>query len=602
MRMPLRKMFRLALCGWLGLAGLCLLAAQSRAAAPIEKALPGSTLALLKVNSASAFRDAISQSQMGQLWADPSMKPVKEDLSAKLDDASKQLKEAIGITIGDLIQLPQGAAALAIVGTDAGKVPIALIISADVGDKSKVMQDTLLKATKLAEEKGDAKATTETFNNLTLHVLRSTKDEEKDNPPIIWTNQGSVYQFSTDLEALKDLVSHSDGRDDSLADNESFIQVKKKLGEDAQFLWFIDVTQGIKLFTKALAGGGGGGGGNAQQVEAMLQVTGINGLKAIAGSSTFNSGHYDMLNKMFILAPGPSQGVLKIFSMPQTNLRPEPWVPASAASYETISWDLDSAYTAINDLANMFNPGFLNLLEQQLAGPNGGEPLSFQKDIFGPIGDRITVISDFKKQPKNKDDDSQRTLFALALEDSKAFRNTLNKLIALTKANPKKRDFQGTTIYDFDISNMVPPGGPPNMQIKGLVSVAVAKDTCFVSTEPTLLEQVLRAGGPRLADSPDFQAVAKELPEQTSTLSYAKPEEAIRQLYDMLKSGQFQKALEQAAMAGGPDVPKLGDLFDMNKLPEFSVISKYLSQSGGYGVMSEDGFLTTSFSLRKVNP
>ena len=84
------------------------------------------------------------------------------------------------------------------------------------------------------------------------------------------------------------------------------------------------------------------------------------------------------------------------------------------ASYQSLSWDLDNAYNAINDLVNKFQPGMLNVLEQQLAGPEGGQPLSFQKDIFGPLGDRITMISDFKKPIK---EDSQRVLVGVALED-----------------------------------------------------------------------------------------------------------------------------------------------------------------------------------------
>ena len=74
--------------------------------------------------------------------------------------------------------------------------------------------------------------------------------------------------------------------------------------------------------------------------------------------------------------------------------------------------------------------------------------------------------------------------------------------------------------------------------------MAIAKNTLFVATEPTLLEQVLRGGGPALADSPAFQAVAKEIPEQVSSLSYVRPEEQARLLYDMVKSGQFEKALQ----------------------------------------------------------
>src|SRR5262249_42573615 len=157
-----------------------------------------------------------------------------------------------------------------------------------------------------------------------------------------------------------------------------------------------------------------------------------------------------------------------------------------------------------------FNPGILGQLEQGLVGPNGGEPLSLKKDIFGPIGDRITVVSDFKKPIK---EDSQRILFAVALEDTKAFQNTLNKGIAITQGAPKKRDFQGTTVYDFQLPEM-PNAGPNNPLSKGQISLAIAKDTLFIAFEPTLLEQVLRGSGSTLADSAAFQSVVKDIPPQ----------------------------------------------------------------------------------------
>src|SRR5262249_38341835 len=175
-----------------------------------------------------------------------------------------------------------------------------------------------------------------------------------------------------------------------------------------------------------------------------------------------------------------------------------------------------------------------------------------------PLGDRITIISDFKKPVR---EDSERMLLAVSLEDTRAFQNTLNKLIELTGGQPKKREFQGTTIYDFDVSQMAnaaeaaaggPGNGPGNnLRPRGPVSVAIAKDTLFVSSEPTLLEQVLRGGGPSLADSPSYKAVAKVIPEKVSTMSYVRPDEQARLTYDMIKSGQFEKGLEAAAVAGG---------------------------------------------------
>jgi len=278
-------------------------------------------------------------------------------------------------------------------------------------------------------------------------------------------------------------------------------------------------------------------------------------------------------------------------------------VPATVASYQSLSWDLDNAYNAINDLVNKFQPGMLNVLEQQLAGPEGGQPLSFQNDLFGPLGDRVTMISDFKKPIK---EDSQRVLVGVSLEDSKAFQNTLARVLELAGAAPKKREFQGTTIYDFDVSMPNLPNNPNggNLQtLKGPISLAIAKETLFLTTDTTLLEQVLRPGGVPLAESPTYEMVAKEIPQKVSGTTFVRPDEQARLSYDMIKSGQFEKALIQGMAASrGGKAPEIPQIIDPNKLPEFSVFAKYLTLGGSFSVSDEDGLVSTGFTLRKNTP
>ena len=402
---------------------------------------------------------------------------------------------------------------------------------------------------------------------------------------------------------VKDLVSHGDGRSTgSLANVDSFAKTQSKTGADkAQILWFLDVNKVTKLVTKANAKGGEA---QAQQVEFLINELGINGLKSVGGTLALNAGNYNSLTKTFFLAPTPVQGLLKVFSLPPVDLRPEAWVPASVASYQSLSWDLDNAYNAINDLVNKFQPGMLNVLEQQLAGPEGGQPLSFQKDLFGPLGDRITMISDFKKPIK---EDSQRVLVGVALEDAKAFQNTLGRVMELAGAAPKKREFQGTTIYDFDVP--VPnlpnnPGGGNLQTLKGPISLAIAKDTLFLTTDTALLEQILRPGVVPLAESPTYQTVAKEIPQKVSGTTFVRPDEQARLSYDLIKSGQFEKAILQgmAASRGGQAPAELPKIINPDKLPDFSVFAKYLTLGGSYSVTDEDGLLSTGFTLRKNNP
>jgi len=589
-RTPLRAALRFALSGCLGLATVSSLASVTHAAAEPEKVLPDSTLFFFNVKNVSEFREAFGQSQFGQLLADPAIKPLKDSVSEKLGQASKDLKAKLGVTIDELLTLPQGPAHVAIVSKTGGQIPIAVLICADAGKNEKTMTDVMMKATKQAEE-ANAKVGTESFKGLTLHIIQPPKDGDKPNPPLIWTNSGSVFHIATDAEALKDVISHIDGRSDSLGSVEAFVKSKAKLGTDAPVGWFFDINKAIKLAVKTVQAKQGGG----QNIEGILDQVGINGLKSASGTFAFNSGAYDSVSKVFFLAPSPTSGILKLFMMPPTGLRPEPWVPATVASYQTMSWELDGAYDALNELVNAFQPGMLNLLEQQLVGPNGGEPISLKKDVFGPLGDRLTLVSDFKKPVK---EDSQRLLLGVALDDSKAFTNTLTKVLGMTGGAPVKRDFQGTTIYDFKVPDMPNNGNNANNLFKsGVVSLAIAKDTLYLSTEPALLEATLRSGASALADSPSFQGVAKQIPAKTSSLTYSRADEQARVTYDSIKSGQFEQQFKAA-----PNAPDMSKVIDKSKIPDFSVFAKYLSEGGGFGLMENDGMTFTNFTLRKAKP
>ena len=610
MRMAKQAILRLALVGWLGLSGISGLTANlAQAAAPPERVLPDSTVFLLKVNNVTALKEGFRQSQYGQLWNDPALKDFREDITAKLKETSNTLKEKIGVTLLELLDLPQGPLSIAAIAQDDPKLPVALAIIADAGKNAERMTEVMNRSTKQAEETG-GKVSTEAFGGGTLHIVQppAAKEEEgkpkTPQPPLAWTSSGSLFYIGSSPALVKDLVSHGDGRSTgALANVESFAKTQSKLAaDDAQILWFIDLAKVTKLVTKA-SGQGQGGEAQAQQVEFLVNELGINGLKSVGGTLALNVGNYNSLTKTFFMAPTPVQGVLKIFTLPPASLKPEPWVPANVASYQSLSWDLDGAYNAINDLVNRFQQGMLGVLEQQLAGPEGGQPLSFQKDLFGPLGDRISLITDYKKPIK---EDSQRMLLGIALEDSKAFQNTLSRILEIAGASPKKREFQGTTIYDFEVSMPNLPNNPNGgnlQQLKGPISVAIAKDTLFVTTDTTLLEQILRPGGVPLAESATYQTIAKEMPPKVSGTTFVRPDESARLSYDMLKSGQFEKALAQgmAAQRGGqaPEIPKL---INPDKLPDFSVFVKYLTLGGSYSVTDDDGLVSTGFTLRKNNP
>ena len=171
-----RAIRRSALIGWLGLLGLTGLPAHlAQAAAPPERILPDTTIFLFKLNDVKSFRESFRNSQYGQLWNDPSLKDFRDELALKLEDATKALKERIGVSLKELFELPQGALAVAAIGRDDPNLPVAGAILADTGENEKKMLDILGRTTKQAEDAG-AKISTESFNGLTLHVVQFPRE------------------------------------------------------------------------------------------------------------------------------------------------------------------------------------------------------------------------------------------------------------------------------------------------------------------------------------------------------------------------------------------------------------------------------------------
>ena len=86
-------------------------------------------------------------------------------------------------------------------------------------------------------------------------------------------------------------------------------------------------------------------------------------------------------------------------------------------------------------------------------------------------------------------------------------------------------------------------------------------------------------------------------------MTFVRPDEQARLTYDMIKSGQFEKAILQgmAAQRGGQAPAELPKIINPEKLPDFSVFAKYLTLGGSYSVSDEDGLVATGFTLRKNN-
>ena len=171
-------------------------------------------------------------------------------------------------------------------------------------------------------------------------------------------------------------------------------------------------------------------------------------------------------------------------------------------------------------------------------------------------------------------------LLAIGVKDDQTFADLLNKLTSEPGFPGETREVNGATVYEIE---------PGNGQ---KISFTVANSQLLIAVGGNQLEQALRDDNDvrPLAESDDFKAVSEHFPDGALAVTFSRPAEQYRRLYDMLRDGEAAE-----------NFPGMEDMFskiDFSKLPEFEVIEKYMSPTGGYWVGDENGVLMEQFSLK----
>ena len=150
-----------------------------------------------------------------------------------------------------------------------------------------------------------------------------------------------------------------------------------------------------------------------------------------------------------------------------------------------------------------------------------------------------------------------------------------------------------------------PPGVNPQGSSRAPISIAIAKDTLFLTTRHDLARAGAPAGQPALAESAVVSDRRQGVPRKSQRHELRSPRRVGPAL---LRHGQ-ERQIREGHPAGHrcprrrlPKSPDLGKLIPAEKLPDFSVFAKYLSLGGGFSVMDDDGFTMTGFTLRKSRP
>lgn len=556
---------------------------QAADAVNSERLLPSKVLAYFSIPNISALHSGWQESPLGKLQNEPDLVDFLEQFQSQLDVISQGVEKETGTTLNNILEIPSGEIALAVLQLPPNKFAAVGIL--DFGENQRTLEILLTKLKETAEDKG-TKLSAEEIDGTTIHVFsEENKGETTDAPqkPEPFKKQFAYFLKDTllvtgnDTDALKAILARWDGKhDDTFADNKEYKYLidQCKTGEAEPLVkWFIDP---IGILTSAVSVGGQQNM-QAQMFMGFLPALGISKIKGIGGAFELGTEDFSAVSKTMIYIDLPATGLLNVFQFPATNLTPPNWVSAQTSDYYSMNWNISGAYDAIEGLVDSFQgPGTVARLLDQLSMQEGGPGLHLKKDILDQLAGRINVIQDY---PNPDESDKRRILVGLKVNDADAVEASLSKVAALPQFPGKVREFKGTKIYELPAELLGQAGG-------NSLGITIASENLMISSDVTLLEQILLADGTNgtLAGTKEYKNIAKYFPEKASMLSYQKQNIQFKAAYDLLRSGELGQEVEGV---------------DFSKLPPFDVVKKYLKPSGSYTEPNERGVIFTGFQLKE---
>jgi hypothetical protein len=578
-------------------------APRARAADRFEKLVPADAWAFVSVSDATTIQSKFRASAYYRIWQEKEVQKFLEKPLAQLQVKKDEFRNEFGFSIDDLLSLPQGQIALALMPPrKAGDLEdVSGVLLVDVGSNAGRLRDIVSKATDKAVSAG-AKRTEKEFGGEKTVILdfgsvagaseskpaegeagegegqSKTSSDASRSPDalkeIAYALPGSLFVAGTnaaDVEkVLTNLKSHSIK---CLADEDDFQRSLRHVSPS---------TGGPDVVVYAPLGAILDGSNLPKDTEQGLQVTGLRTVRTLTMSVNLEP---DLARWSFFAGTrGEKTALLRLIStkgsaLNVSKLVPEDVVSAGAVSFDFVGFltDLESALQAKEPEAYSAYQGFV----QELKTKTG---LDFKADFLGSFGGEMGF---FTRPATGAAGPIPVTPFVLLFshKGKERLEQAVGKLLALSPQPLfTKRDYNGVAINELSLGGA--GGGMPSP------AYAITDDQLLVSISATGIEDVIRRIGkdvPSLVDDPRYRAAVAALPPSRSAIQFSDDAKSIESSFESLRSVLF--------MLGG--MGQAADWVDFALLPQASMISKHLGYSGMAVTQDDGGILLVTNAYSK---
>ena len=626
-----------------------LITASGRAAVVGEHLLPNTTKGVVLVADTQNLVDSWRETQLGQLMADPVMKPFADDIRRQFSDRFDRIRSRLGIKLSDLQGVPGGGMAVALTLPEKDKSAVVLIV--DVSghiDKAKAL---LAKAEANLIAQG-AEQTQKTIDKTTAAMVFNLK-ETHDYPAgqAAYCLAGNLLAASDDVEVLQGVMRRHAAKEalaGSLADDRAFQAVMKRCRAHAgqmqpQIRWFIQPLGYIQAVRAAMAENERPRG---TTMLAVFEEQGFSGIEGIGGFVNLKTGDHEILHRTAVFAPKP----YKISPPPYKDICPmdmltfpnhsgfalPDWAPNNVATCTQFYWNVLEAFDNFGPVFDQVvgegeSGAWQELLESFRDDPIAGE-IDIRSELIKHLGQRFIVVSDNKLPITTT---SERLLFAIEVKDDKAMAAGIKKLL---DGDPtmRRREFEGHVIWETVEEEIYKAPALPSVDIPTFgkekqkrprtrrrlekddeepqalahSAVTVAYGQLMIGSHYDFLVKVLQqAKDPDpLGESIDFKVVGAAMDKLGAGAgclrSFSRTDAEYRAAYEMIKQGKMPESESLfARLLNSLFGPKKRGVvrevkIDGKELPDFQVVRRYLGPAGMFAVSEEDGWFAVGFMLK----
>jgi hypothetical protein len=614
------------------MATVIILVASQRAQAggANENLLPASTKGFVSVTNFSELSAQWKKTQVGQLMADPAMKPFAEDLRRQLQTRWSGLREKLGMTFDDLQGVPDAEVSVGMI--EIAPKQSAMVLLMDVTNHQPEAQKLLQTVSARLTSQG-AKQTNATMVQTPVLVFDLPNDERN----TYYFLKNNLLGAANDPSAVQAVLLRQGGQTgESLADVPVFQAAMARCQKDAgnqapQIRWFIEPIAYAELTRSDVPEEQRR---RTRRHESFLDVAkkqGFIGLRGIGGFVSVNAENTQVTHRTAIVAPPPFAKSLKMLRFVNNrDFTPPAWVPREIATYTTFYADVLNAFDNFGPLFDeLFGQGEKGVWVDTLKGlkddPDGPQ-IDLREELFVNLDNRIIVLTDYQLPITTT---SERLLFAIQTKDEKRVAAAIKK--AMDKDETvRRRVFEGHVIWE-SVPEEKKPAESPRIELGRVPklgpdeeeeeeqapkllpnqAVTVANGYLMVASNYDFLVKVLHPVDLRetLAKDVDYRVVeatsAQKGAGQDFLWGFSRTDEEYRPTYELLRQGKMpeSQSILGRILNTAADSGKKGELrkqqVDGSKMPDYDFVRRSLGPSGTFGAAEPNGWFFKGYVLPK---